>query len=143
MGRTGRVAIVLGTAALAVAMLLVFTSGCSSTGGSTGLLSGSNSVVGTWKLDMSQGANSDITIVTFRADGTGQYNYDRTTPGYPQMDWHSSYSLTWRVDDSYYQSSLLKKIVTVDEKSMAGPQFDYDAKRDVLTQSAKPFVRVS
>jgi len=131
------------TAILAAAILLVLVSGCSSTSGSTGLLSGSNSVVGTWKLDMSQRATSDITIVAFRADGTGQYKYDRTTPGYQQMDWHYSYSFTWRIDDSYYQSSLLKKIVTVDEKSMAGPQFDYDAKRDVLTQSAQPFVRVS
>ncbi|HMA04902.1 MAG TPA: hypothetical protein VKO45_03155 [Methanomicrobiales archaeon] len=132
-----------GAFVLAVTVLLLLLSGCSSTGGSTGLKSGSNSVVGTWKADTSQGATTAITVVTFRADGTGQYKFDSTTPGYSQMDWHISYPFTWRVTDESYAGSYVKAIGIVDDKNLPGPQFIYDTQRDRLTQSAQPFVRVS
>ncbi|MDD1668532.1 MAG: hypothetical protein LUO97_01910 [Methanomicrobiales archaeon] len=139
----GRMTQVMGTAVLTVAVLLVFTSGCSSTGGSTGLLSGSNSVVGTWKADTSQGATTAITVVTFRADGTGQYRFDSTTPGYSQMDWHVSYPFTWRVTDESYAGSYVKAITISDTSGPGTSIFHYDTQRDRLTQSAQPFVRVS
>lgn len=92
---------------------------------------------------MSQGATSAITVVTFRSDGTGQYKFDSTTPGYSQMDWHVGYPFTWRVVDESYAGTYVKAIAITDDRSNAGPQFIYDTKDDELTLSAQPFVRVS
>ena len=126
------------TAILAAAILLVLVSGCSSLAG--------HSVTGTWKMDTSQGATSAITVMTFRADGTGSYKADITTPGLSQMDWHISYPFTWQVNEKDSSGSYLKKLDIVPDQQGAYPfQMSYYPDKDTLVMptSSGNFVRIS
>ena len=132
MGRTGRVTMVLGTATLAVAMLLILVSGCSSLAG--------HSVTGTWKLDNSQGATTAINIMTFRADGTGLYKSDITTPGNSYMDMHANCPFTWQMTD---HGGEWQEILVIPDRSLcfASRTMSYYPHRDVL--SLGNWIRVS
>ena len=119
---------------LVVTLLLVFISGCSSPGG--------HSVTGTWKQDGSQGATTAIVVMAFHADGTGSYKFDSTTPGFPQMDWHTSYPFTWRMTDKGGRQEIT---IVPDQTSSLSFQMSYYPDKDtlILPTSAYDFVRIS
>jgi len=120
------------TAVLAAAILLVLVSGCSSLAG--------HSVVGTWKLDDSQGATIAINIMTFRADGTGLYKSDITTPGNSYMDMHANCPFTWQMTD---HGGEWQEISVIPDRSLcfASRTMSYYPHRDVL--SLGNWIRVS
>jgi hypothetical protein len=138
-GKMGRISMCWKTSILVVTVLLVLISGCSSLGG--------HSVTGSWKQDASQGATTAIVVMTFHADGTGSYKFDSTTPGFSQMDWHISYSFTWRMTDSSVAGSSSKTIEVIPDEPGRNHSFqmDYYPNEDTLTMptSLYEFVRIS
>jgi hypothetical protein len=121
------------TSVLVATVLLVLISGCSSLAG--------HSVTGTWKQDASQGATTAIAITTFRADGTGSYKSDITTPGLSQMDWHISYDFTWQAKD---HSGAWQEITIVPKQTGSiSVYLDYYPDKDALMGGSVHYVRIS
>ena len=108
---------------LVVTVLIILVSGCSSPSG--------HSVEGTWKNDASQGAMSAIYVVTFRSDGTGDYKFDMTNPGFSEMDSHVSWPFTWRVVDKNH-GNLHVWAITISDKSGNGYTYIYNPQYDQL-----------